>query len=122
MNREVKLTIKENSYKVIFPKVGKLIDIENMKSILSKGMYGSMEASRTIDSQFALDMIDMEAYYSVLVPELIKDLKVKSLRDLEIEDSVELRKIFFDVLLPFIKQWRDIISKSIKEGEEDSNE
>ena len=118
MTREIKVTIRENSYKATFPKVGQLIDIENMKAILSNGMYGSMESSRTIDSQFALDMIDMEAYYSVLIPDLIKDLKVKSFRDLEIEDSVELRKIFVKDLLPFIKKWRDIITKPIESNDD----
>jgi hypothetical protein len=113
MTREISLTIKENSYKVKFPKVGQLIDIENMKAILSKGMYGSMMSARTTDSEFALNLIDMEAYFSILIPDLVEDLNVKSFRDLEIEDSVELNKTFADNLLPFIKQWRDIISKPI---------
>lgn len=118
MTREINLTIKENSYKVIFPKVGQLIDIENMKAILSKGMYGSIMSSRTSDSEYALNLIDMEAYYSILIPDLTKDLKVKSFRELEIEDSVELNKIFESKLLPFIKQWRAIISKPIEDSDD----
>ena len=113
MLREIKLTIKENSYTVEFPKTGKLIAIENMKAILSNGMYGSMESARTLDSQFALDIIDMEAYFSVLIPKLMKDLRIDSIKDLHIEDSLEIRAVFMNQFLPFIKQWRDIIAKAV---------
>jgi len=118
MTREITVTVRENSYKISFPNVGQLIDIENMKSILSKGMYSNMENARTIDSQYALNMIDMEAYFSILAPELVEDLKVKSFRDLSIVDSVELQNIYAKKLVPFIKEWRDIISKPIESDDD----
>lgn len=114
MTREIQVKIRENSYKVEFPNVGKLQDIERLKAVLSGGMYGSMESNRTMDGQFALDMIDMEAYFTVLIPDLIEDLKVKSFRNLSIEDAVEIKEIFVKQLLPFMKQWRDIINKPMK--------
>ena len=121
MNREIKISVKENSYKVSFPNVGQFLNIEALKATLSDGLYGAMQASRTIDSGFALDVVDMEAYFTVLCPDLVKDLNVKSFRELDIVDVIELRTVFVDQMLPFIKQWRDIIAK-IGQVNKDSDE
>jgi hypothetical protein len=121
MNKKVELSIKNNSYVVDFPNAGQLVDIEFLKSTLSKGMYGSMMASRTVDSNFALDVIDTDAYMRILVPSLIKDLKIDSIKELSIEDMMELIKAFKNDLVPFIKQWRDLIREHYEELVKETN-
>jgi hypothetical protein len=119
MNKEIKLVIKENEYLVKFPNVGQLSDIEVLKGSISRGLYGAMQSNSTIDSGFALDLVDMEAYFTILCPQLIKDLKVDSFRELDLTDAIDLREVFVDQLLPFIKQWRDIIAEIGKEKKSD---
>lgn len=118
MTDKIKVVIKDNSYEVKFPLVGQFLDIEMLKASLSKGQYGTMFKSGTVDSIYALDMIDTEAYLTVLIPELLDrgdekgDLKVKSFRELGIKDMLELKDIFKKQILPFIDEIRDLIHKT----------
>jgi hypothetical protein len=117
MQKEIDFRIKENTYKVSFPNVGQFVDIEVMKASLSKNMYSGMVSASTKPANYALDFIDMEAHLMVLMPEqFLKDLKVNSLRELSIEDGLEVRKAFNTQLIPFIKSWQDLIDKKVKEN------
>lgn len=118
MTREISLKLKENSYPVKFPNQGQFLDIENLKMVLSNGMYGALQTARTTDSELALDLIDAEAYFSVLIPDLVKDLKVKTFRELDLMDSIEVRNAFVDQLLPFINGWRKAIKELTQKKEE----
>ena len=119
MNNKTTIKIKENEYEVPFPNNGQLQDIEFLKVQLSKGKYGEMFRTETMDSLFALDAIDMEAYFSVLIPNLKKDLKVDSIRDLGVKDTLELISIFREQLIPFINNWREIIQKAYSKKNEE---
>jgi len=109
MLRETTIKIKENSYK-IKPTIGCIVDFESFKAILSKGMYGDILRSRTIDSEFALNLIDTEAALNAFCPDAIRDIekKVKSFRELSIEDSLELKDVYLEQILPMIKEIRKI--------------
>jgi hypothetical protein len=116
MNKAISVNLKGNEYKLSFPLAGQFIDIEYNKAFLSKGRYGQMVNSETFDSNFALDMIDMQSHLSVLMPkEFWEDLKVNSLNDLDLEDSLELLKVFKKQIQPFIQEWRDLLVKFYKE-------
>lgn len=118
MLREISIKIKENSYDVKFPTTGQILDIENLKMVLSNGMYGSLQSARTTDSDIALDLIDAEAYFTILAPNLIKDLKVKTFRELDLMDAIEVRNVYVDQLLPFINGWRKAIKELTQKKEE----
>jgi hypothetical protein len=119
MLRDLILKLKENSYSVSFPTQGKFLDIENLKMMLSNGMYGSLQSARTTDSEFALDLIDAEAYFTVLVGKpLFDDLKVKTFRDLDLIDAIEVRNAFTEQMLPFINGWRETIKDMTNKKEE----
>ena len=114
LQKEISFELKGNTYSIKFPNVGQILDIEVLKSSLAKGFYSSMQATLNRDSQFALDVVDCQAYLTVLCPQLMKDLKVP-FQELQIEEVIEIRSIFVDKILPFIKQWRDIIANIGKE-------
>ena len=122
MQREMTLKIKENSYAVKFPNQGQFIDIENLKMILSNGMYGALQAARTVDSEFALDMIDAQAYFTNLIPDFLKDLKVKTFRELDLIDATEVRNAYVEQLVPFINGWRETIKEMTKKKEEEKKD
>lgn len=107
MNRTLELKVKGNSYVVEFPNVGKFQAIESTKQVLSKGMYSSLLSTGTISSIEALDMIDMESYFSILLPQLIKDLKCDNFSLLDLEDYIELKGIYMEQFIPW---WNSILS------------
>ena len=84
-----------------------------------------MNASGTVDSSFALDTIDMEAYFTILCPDMIKHMSeagVKSFDDMGLEDAMELKKVFTEQLLPYIQKWREVIAGVGKKGKEAGDE
>ena len=118
MARETTFKIKGNSYKVKIENIGQWQDIESLKIELSRGMYGRMMSSNTYDSQFALDMIDIEAIFTVTCPKLKSSYKgIDSLRDLDFEDALELRQAYIDQVLPFIQDIRKLMKPEIKEDD-----
>ena len=104
--RELILNIKGTSYPVEFPNIGKFQKIESLKQLLSNGLYSGMMQTSTISSSESLDMIDMEAYFTVLIPKLMKDLK-PSFSELGLEDYMELKAIYREKFLPW---WINILS------------
>lgn len=115
VNEEVKIDVKGHEYSVPFPTVGQFYRIEALKQSLSRGFYNSMVMSPTGTAQQALDMIDIEATLTVLVPELIKDLKVKSFDELDVRDYTDIRDAYFKTVAPFFKEVQDILNGTVKE-------
>lgn len=115
VKEEVKISVKGHEYSVPFPTVGQFYRIEALKQSLSRGYYNSMVMSPTGTAQQALDMIDIEATLTVLVPDLIKDLKVKNFDDLDVRDYKDIRDAYFESVAPFFKEVQDILNGTVKE-------
>jgi hypothetical protein len=77
-----------------------------MKHLLSRGMYSSLMNMSTVSAIEALDMIDMEAYLTILCPQLMKDLKCDSFGELGLEDYLELKQAYNEKFIPW---WNGII-------------
>lgn len=114
VSENLKLLVKGNDYVVKFPTVGKVVDIDIQKSILSSGQYSILSTMGMETSVMALDKIDMEAVFNVLCPKIMKDLKVNSIDDLEIEDFNELRKIYTEEVVPWYLGVIELIRKGYK--------
>jgi len=97
-------SIKGKSYQMTFPRVGEYRTIEAMKQTLSLNTYGSMSRSMLTSSEEALDMIDMEAYFSVLCPKLIEDMKCQ-FSELGLVDYMEIKRVFKEKFIPW---WGEI--------------
>lgn len=105
------------TYKLDFPTVGKFIDIKVLETKLSQGMSAQLVSGTT--GQFdAFLFITTFAHFSVLCPELLKDLKVASLLDLSIEDFKELSEVYLSEIQP----WISGVKSEIKEGMNDDGE
>ena len=113
MNREIVITILGNSYNVKFPTVGQFQTIESLKQVLSKGMYSSLLSTNTKSSIASLDMIDIEAYFSVLCPQLLKDLKCESFIDLGIEDYLVIKKVYDETFIPWWNEVMKLVSPMV---------
>lgn len=107
-----------NEYSINAPTVGQFYDIEVSKQILGKGFYNSIVKTNTFGAQNAADMIDIEAHLTVLVPDFVKDIKVKTFKDLGIQDYNQIREVYIDNFIPW---WKNIHeSLKINEDEVDS--
>lgn len=111
MNDSVEFVIKGKSYTIHYPTVGEYYKIECLKQSLSNNNYGGLLVAGTASSIKALDMIDIEANLSVLAPSLIKDLKVGSISGLGIKDFNEIKKVYIETIVPFMKGVEDVLSQ-----------
>lgn len=118
LNKELEITVKGNSYKVKFPNVGQYIDLQAMKMSLSSNQYGSMERSFHPSMQRALNMVDVEAIFTVLCPELIKDLVPTSFSDMGLADYRELEEVYKAKVIPW---WEQIEEIFVPQKEETDN-
>jgi hypothetical protein len=119
MVREIKFNHRNNSYTVKFPNVGQWVDIRIQKASLTNGLYGAMSRSFTKDGNIALDLVDMQAFFVVMMPkEFWKDLKVDSLQELTIEDSLALLNDYNEQIVPFNEGIQKIIDDLVKKGKE----
>lgn len=115
-----KLTIKiqENEYEISFPNNGQLIDIESQKHTLSGGNVDSLLLGRTSSSNMAWVTVSMVATFSILIPDLIKSLRVKSLLELTPMQSKELTNVYLKDYLKWYQEWEAIINEDLEKVEE----
>lgn len=111
VNSYLEFKVKTNIYKIEDVRVGHFIDLEKVKASLSGGMYGSIFRMGTVASDEALTMIDIEAFFTVFVPKLLKDLQSDSFRDLGFADYNEIKKVYVEKVIP----WYNEYVKSIRE-------
>lgn len=107
-DKNVKIRGKE--YQISFPTVGQYYSIEAMKQRLSRGFYNSLLGNPTKTAQEALDMIDIEATISVLLPQFLTDMKVSSFSELGIKDYKEIKDIYNQEIFPFIKEINELLT------------
>ena len=113
IDRTLEFNVKGNRYQIEFPNVGMFQNIETMKQVLSKGMYGALMSTGTITASKALDMVDIEAHLSILVKadesgknKLLKDLKCSTFSELGLEDYLELEQAYKSQFEPW---WNNIL-------------
>lgn len=109
INDEVKIKIKGVEYPVKFPNVGEFYRIEAMKQSLALGFYNAMIQSASVQTQHALDMIDVQATLVVLCPQLISDLKVKNFGELDIRDYKAILDAYYATVAPFFKEIEELL-------------
>jgi hypothetical protein len=102
---ELKFEVKGNSYTIKVPTPGDMIDIERMKMVLSSGYYNEMMRTSTISAQESLMVIDIQSCFSVLCPDLMKDLKCEDVRKMVAEDYQMLKAAYTKEFIPWWNAW-----------------
>lgn len=102
-------TVKGQTFEIKFPNVGEYRRIEVLKQSLSGGQYYSMLASGLDASYEALDIIDIESYFSILCPKLLEAINEKagSFSELGMLDFEELKSAYKEQFVPW---WEKILS------------
>lgn len=115
MDKNLLLKVKSNTYEIVFPNVGKFQRIESLKQVISNGMYHQLLSTPTISSYEAMDMIDIEAYFTILAPKLVEDMKCESFSDLGLEDYLELKEVYKEQFVPWWSNIIDLINPQKKD-------
>jgi len=115
-SRSVKIVLQGNDYIVKFPNVGQFIDIESKKALFSNRQYSALVTSNLVNSNHALDLIDAIAYFSTLIPELQKDLKLANLFELDMLSAKELTDQYQKVFRPWFLKWREVLEIGAKDN------
>lgn len=71
------ITVGDKSYTVNYPNVGEILQIESLKLLYSNNTYGALVKSGHTTANDLLNLVDAMSYFSVLAPEMIKDLKIE---------------------------------------------
>ena len=115
MKQSYTIKVGENTYTTKFPTMGQFIDINVLEAQLSKGTIKDLITSGTSDAIDTYVYLSMYAHISILFPQLVKDLKVNSLLDLDMNDCQELVERFVEVK-SWIKDVKDSMHKEIAES------
>ena len=90
------------SYTVKFPSVGQLLEIEAMKMAYTNNAYATLVQSGLKSSTFALDMADCFSTFGVLIPELLKDLGIKSFTQLDAFEAKKIVRVYVKQFQPWM--------------------
>jgi hypothetical protein len=94
--------VKGNDYPITFPNVGEFRRIESLKQALSNGTYSQLAATSTDQAQHAADIVDVEAMFTVLCPDILgKGLASKDFSKLGLVDFKELHSAYLDQIIPW---------------------
>lgn len=110
LKSELTLVIKDNTYKVKFPDTGKLIDLEQAKSLIQAPNNSSA-------SLWAYNLALAITTFRFLIPKLQEDLNVKSFDRLELMESQELVKVYIKTFRPWFDSWINKVSDIFDEDE-----
>jgi hypothetical protein len=91
--------------------VGNIIDLWKLKSVLSSGTYGQLYRMGLETADEALTAIDIESFLTVFCPDFIKQLKPGSVRDMGVEDYLELRSVYLNEIEPWLKKVEELLKK-----------
>lgn len=109
-NSQKEIIVKDRKYTINYPNTGQLIDIERFKATITGDRYDAIVRQDTNSSAYAKFLVDMTAIFNVLCPDLIKDMKVKSILELEAKDSNLLLRLYIKEILPWFIEWDNILS------------
>lgn len=115
-DREITVNIAGNDYVIKLPTTGQEIDIESLKDQMTGGSHKNtlMGDNYATDAYFSTSAI---ATFEVLLPDLKKDLLVKSLRDLDMSQIRPVREAWLKYHR-WIQSWKEYINKADVDGEQ----
>lgn len=108
------LQVEGQTFKVAFPNAGNLLDIWNMQMLMTQNNYATMANTGTKLGNFFIDAVDAIATFTVLVPELAKQLNGVSFTEIEPKKMKQLVAIYRKQFYPW---YRDILEQLLEDEE-----
>lgn len=116
-NRELSFKLEGKDYLMKFPNTGELMEIAIMRARLSGGKYDMLSNTQILGDKLAQFSIDTIVHFSILSPDLLKNLNVKSYLDLELMDMKKIITLYIKEVLPWLNTWYEVLN-SIDEDTE----
>lgn len=117
-SNQIKVTIGQNPYEIKFPTNGQLIDIERMKIQLTNGTHKDMLFGSG-NSQQAYFLVEAIATFTILLPNLNKDLTVSNLLELNPYQSKSILEAYEKTYFPWMQEWNKVLNPSEPEKKEE---
>ena len=118
MNRELTVTIQERQYIVKYPNVGQLIDISVRENGLTRGGTRDLMFSGLPEHQEAYLTIKVIAFMDIMLPNVVKDLKVDSLLELDPIDFKIINDVYYNEIYKWLNEWKEALQKLGRDSEE----
>lgn len=122
LERIKKFNFKGEEYQIEVPTVGEYLDIENQKIIQSDGQWINLLKNQTISALRSIQIIECVSILMVLCPKLFENIKVRSYREIDAIDFIELLNLYNKDISPWYSEWfkqfNDIIIGANKKIEE----
>lgn len=119
LNRDVQVHIGKNEYQIKFPNSGQELDIAILIQQISRERYEGLKLSAFSGFQDQATKIEAMATFNILIPDLKKDLNVKSMHELSREQMNEVIAAYTDEYLPFYEMWNVKLSSPKEQVEND---
>lgn len=122
MERIKNFVFKNQEYQIEVPTVGQYIDIENQKIVQSNGNWGDLIKSSTMSALRSVQIIECISILKVLCPKLFENFKVRSYKEIDAIDFVELLSLYTKEILPWYSDWFKNFNEVIVESSKDPKE
>lgn len=121
LKQSVDVIINDKTYNISFPNVGQMMEIESKKIALGGGVYRDLITAGTKSAQYNLDLIDAISNFTVLIPELRKDLDVKSFLDIDLITGKHVVKAYNKQFYPWFQEIQKFLYDEEDELETEEN-
>ena len=108
----INFTVKGQNYVTEPMTVGRVVDLWKMRSSLSMGTYGQMYRFALYGSDAALNIIDVEAFFTVFCPDFIQKLKPSTISSMGISDYLEVEEVYMDQIKPWLVKTETMLKNS----------
>lgn len=115
-NDSVQITVENNTYTIKLPNTGQLIDIEVLKNRISKGQYLNL-ISGTNDAIYSSAIVDAISSFSVLIPDLEKDINYKNILELPLIKMKSILDQYINVYKPWYNEWMNVITSPVDDND-----
>jgi len=118
MQERLEINFKGKKYTSKPFDVGNMVDMEKAKAMLSAGQWGGIYRAATETGDESLVMMQTQAAISIFFPELLEDLKPKSIMELGLKDYKDFKKLYVDK----IEKWTNSHIEMLRDtGEENES-
>ena len=100
----------EKNFTINFPNTGELMELSILKAKLSDGNYNAISNTDLLEDKLAQFSIDTVSHLTIMCPDLLKHLNVKSYLDLDLVDMKRLISVYVKSILPWMNSWYKVLN------------
>jgi len=117
MQERLEINFKGKKYTSKPFNVGNMVDLEKAKAMLSAGQWGGIYRANTLTGDESLVMMQTQAAISIFFPELLEDLKPKSIMELGIKDYIDFRKLYTEKIEKWVNSHIEMLRDTGEEND-----